>query len=42
MHIFYDKHYAGQHRAPYNALIHFGISVYEQAVLLRNRFKPRA
>jgi N-acetylglucosaminyl-diphospho-decaprenol L-rhamnosyltransferase len=42
MHIFYEKHYAGQHSAPYNALIHLGISAYERAVLLRNRFKPRA
>jgi GT2 family glycosyltransferase len=42
MHIFYDKHYATQHSAPYNALIHFGIAAYERAVLVRNRFKPRA
>jgi N-acetylglucosaminyl-diphospho-decaprenol L-rhamnosyltransferase len=42
MHIFYDKHYAAQHSAPFNALIHLGISAYEKAVLLRNRFKPRA
>lgn len=41
MHIFYDKHYAAQHSAPYNALIHLGISAYEQAVLVRNRLKPR-
>jgi N-acetylglucosaminyl-diphospho-decaprenol L-rhamnosyltransferase len=41
MHIFYDKHYARQHSAPFNALIHAGISTYERAVLLRNRFKPR-
>jgi GT2 family glycosyltransferase len=42
MHIFYDKHYARQHSAPYNALVHLGISAYEKAVLLRNRLKPRA
>ena len=42
MHIFYDKHYARQHPAPFNWLIHAGISAYEVAVLLRNRFKPRA
>jgi GT2 family glycosyltransferase len=41
MRIFYDKHYARQHSAPFNALIHLGISAYEAAVLLRNRFKPR-
>jgi GT2 family glycosyltransferase len=42
MHIFYDKHYAAQHSAPFNALIHLGISAYEKAGLLQNRFKPRA
>jgi GT2 family glycosyltransferase len=42
MQIFYDKHYAAQHSAPFNALVHLGISAYEKAVLLRNRFKPRA
>ena len=41
MHIFYDKHYARQHSAPFNALIHAGISAYEKAVLLRNRLRPR-
>jgi N-acetylglucosaminyl-diphospho-decaprenol L-rhamnosyltransferase len=40
MHIFYDKHYARQHSAPFNALVHLGISAYEAAVLIRNRFKP--
>jgi GT2 family glycosyltransferase len=42
MHIFYDKHYAREHSAPFNALIHLGISLYERAALLRNRFRPRA
>ena len=42
MRIFYDKHYAPQHSAPFNALIHVGISAYEAAALLRNRFRPRA
>jgi N-acetylglucosaminyl-diphospho-decaprenol L-rhamnosyltransferase len=42
MHIFYDKHYAAQHSAPFNVLIHLGISAYEKAALLRNHFKPRA
>jgi N-acetylglucosaminyl-diphospho-decaprenol L-rhamnosyltransferase len=42
MHIFYDKHYAPHHSAPFNALIHVGISAYEAAVLIRNRFRPRA
>ena len=42
MHIFYEKHYARQHSAPFNALIHAGIVAYEAAVLLRNRFRPRA
>ena len=42
MHIFYDKHYARRHSAPFNVLIHVGISAYEAAVLLRNRFKPRS
>jgi GT2 family glycosyltransferase len=41
MHIFYDKHYAARHSAPYNAAIHLGIWTYEQAALLRNRLKPR-
>lgn len=42
MHIFYDKHYARQHSAPFNALVHVGISAYEAVVLLRNRLRPRA
>jgi GT2 family glycosyltransferase len=42
MHVFYDKHYARQHAAAFNLLIHAGISAYEMAVLLRNRLKPRA
>jgi N-acetylglucosaminyl-diphospho-decaprenol L-rhamnosyltransferase len=42
MHIFYDKHYARQHPAPFNALVHVGISTHEAAVLIRNRFRPRA
>jgi GT2 family glycosyltransferase len=42
MHIFYDKHYARRHSAPFNAMIHLGIAAYERAVLIRNRFKPRA
>jgi GT2 family glycosyltransferase len=42
MHIFYDKHYAQQHSAPFNLMIHAGISAYEKAVLLRNRLLPRA
>ena len=42
MHIFYDKHYARQHSAPFNALVHVGISAYEAAVLLRNRLRHRA
>ncbi|MFN8636265.1 MAG: glycosyltransferase family 2 protein [Chloroflexota bacterium] len=42
MRVFYDKHYAKQHSAPFNALIHLGISTYERVVLLRNRFKPRS
>jgi GT2 family glycosyltransferase len=42
MHIFYDKHYARQYPRPFNWLIHAGISAYEAAVLLRNRFKPQA
>jgi len=41
MHIFYDKHYAAQHAAPFNALIHLGISAHEKVALLRNRLKPR-
>ena len=41
MHTFYDKHYAGEHSGPFNAMIHLGISAHEKAALLRNRFKPR-
>ena len=41
MHIFYDKHYARQYPRPFNWLIHAGITAYEAAVLLRNRFRPR-
>lgn len=41
MHVFYDKHYAAQHGAPFNALVHAAISGYERAVLLRNRLKPK-
>jgi GT2 family glycosyltransferase len=42
MRVFYDKHYAREHSAPFNALIHLAIAVYEAAALVRNRFKPRA
>lgn len=42
MHIFYDKHYAPHHSAPFNAMIHLGIAAYERTVLFRNRFKPPA
>lgn len=42
MHRFYDKHYAPHHGIAFNALIHLGIGAYEAAVLVRNRFKPRA
>jgi GT2 family glycosyltransferase len=42
MRIFYDKHYARQHSAPFNAVIRASIKGYEQAVLLRNRFRPPA
>jgi len=38
---FYDKHYAQQHSAPFNAMIHAGIAAYEAVVLLQNRLKPR-
>ncbi len=42
MRIFYDKHYARQHSAPFNAMIRASIKAYETAVLLRNRFRPTA
>ena len=42
MHIFYAKHYAPAHSAPFNALIHAAIWGYERAVLLRNMLKPKA
>lgn len=42
MHIFYDKHYAKQYPRAFSLLVHAGISAYEAADLLRNRFKPRA
>ncbi|MGE3270329.1 MAG: glycosyltransferase family 2 protein [Chloroflexota bacterium] len=42
MRVFYDKHYAREHGAAFNRLIHLGISAYETVALLRNRFKPRA
>ncbi|MDP8921258.1 MAG: glycosyltransferase family 2 protein [Chloroflexota bacterium] len=42
MHVFYDKYYAPTRPAPFNALIHAAIWGYEQAVLLRNRSKPKA
>ena len=42
MHIFYDKHYAQQHSAPFNLMVHAGIAAYEKAVLVRNRLRPRA
>jgi len=42
MRIFYDKHYARQHSAPFNALVRASIKGYEAAALLRNRFRPRA
>ena len=42
MHVFYDKHYAAQHSTPFNRLIHWAISGYERAVLLRNSVRPKA
>jgi len=42
MRLFYDKHYAQQHGAAFNMLIHVGINAYEAAVLVRNRLRPRA
>jgi N-acetylglucosaminyl-diphospho-decaprenol L-rhamnosyltransferase len=42
MRIFYDKHYARQHSAPFNAAIRLAIKGYEAAALLRNRLRPRA
>jgi N-acetylglucosaminyl-diphospho-decaprenol L-rhamnosyltransferase len=41
MRLFYDKHYAHQYSAPFNAMIHTGIAAYEAAVLIWNRLKPR-
>jgi N-acetylglucosaminyl-diphospho-decaprenol L-rhamnosyltransferase len=41
MRVFYDKHYASQHSAPFNAMIRTSIRLYETAALLRNRLRPR-
>ena len=40
MRIFYDKHYARQHGAPFNGLIHAGIGLFEAVALIRNLLKP--
>ena len=40
MRVFYNKHYAAQHGAPFNTLIHLGVSAFEAAALVRNRLKP--
>jgi GT2 family glycosyltransferase len=42
MRIFYDKHYARQHSAPFNAIVRLSIKGYEAAALVRNRLRPPA
>ena len=41
MHVFYGKHYAPTHSAPFNALVHAAIGAITVAALFRNALRPR-